>query len=128
VTASYDAFGSLDRVAVTGIAAFGHHGVLDHERRDGQTFIADVVLGIDTRAAAGSDDLASTVDYGEVAARVVEVLEGPPADLVETVVQRIAEACLAFELVQVVAVTLHKPHAPVGVAFGDVTVTIVRSR
>jgi dihydroneopterin aldolase len=121
-------FGSLDRVAVSGIAATGHHGVFDHEKRDGQRFVVDVVLGVDTRDAAATDDLARTVDYGAVAAAVVAEIEGPALDLVETLAQRIADACLAFERVEVVEVVVHKPEAPVGVPFGDVTVTIVRSR
>ena len=33
-------------------------------KRDGQDFIVDVVLWLDLRAAAVSDDLADTVDYG----------------------------------------------------------------
>ena len=121
-------FGELDRVAVTGIAATGYHGVLDHEKRDGQRFVVDVTLGVDTREAAASDDLAATVDYAAVAAAVVAVIEGPALDLVESLAQRVADACLAFDHVSVVEVVVHKPEAPVGVPFGDVAVTIVRSR
>ena len=46
--------GELDRLAVSGIEAFGHHGVFDFEKRDGQTFRVDLVLGFDTRIAAES--------------------------------------------------------------------------
>jgi dihydroneopterin aldolase len=118
-------FEDLDRIGVTGITARGFHGVFEHERRDGQTFVVDVALGVDTRPAATTDDLARTVDYGAV---FVAVLEGPPVDLVETLAQRIADACLAFAGVEAVEVVVHKPEAPVGVPFGDVTVTIVRRR
>ena len=121
-------FGELDRVAVNGVAATGYHGVLDHEKRDGQRFVVDVTLGVDTREAAASDDLAATVDYAAVAAAVVVVIEGPALDLVESLAQRVADACLAFDHVSVVEVVVHKPEAPVGVPFGDVAVTIVRSR
>lgn len=118
----------LDLVAVRGIRAHGHHGVFDHERRDGQTFVVDVRLAVDTRPAAAADDLALTVDYGAVAARVVAVVEGEPVDLVETLAQRVADTVLAVEGVAAVEVTVHKPEAPVGVPFEDVTVTIVRRR
>ena len=118
----------LDRVAVLGIAGTGHHGVFEHERRDGQPFHVDVTLAVDTRPAAESDELARTVDYGEVAAAVLAVIEGPAYDLVETVAQKVADACLAFEAVAAVEVVVHKPEAPVGVAFRDVVVTIVRHR
>ena len=85
-------------------------------------------LGVDTRAAAATDDLARTVDYGAVAAGVVAAIERDPVDLIETLAQRIADGCLAFDLVQAVEVVVHKPQAPVGVPFGDVTVTITRQR
>jgi dihydroneopterin aldolase len=119
---------SLDRIAVTGISAHGYHGVLDFERRDGQLFIVDVDLGVDTRAAAQSDDLSATVNYASVAADVVAAITGEPNDLIEKLAQQIADACLAYPLVQDVVVVVHKPQAPVGVPFTDVTVRIERSR
>lgn len=117
-----------DRVAVHGIRARGFHGVLPDERRDGQDFVADVVMTIDTRPAAASDDLNLTVDYAGVAADVVGVLSGEPVDLIETVAARIADAVLQRERVQAVEVTVHKPQAPVGVPFSDVSVSIQRTR
>lgn len=117
---------SLDTIALVGVRGFGHHGVLPEERRDGQEFTADVWLGVDTREAARHDDLAATVDYGAVATDVHAVLTGPAYDLLETVAQRIADACLAYPRVRVVEVALHKPAAPIPVPFADVVVRIVR--
>ena len=119
---------ALDTVTLAGISAVGHHGVFEHERRDGQTFVVDVDLRISTATAAASDDLADTVDYGQVAADIVAVIQGEPRNLIETVAQQIADACLASPLVQQVHVTLHKPQAPVGVPFGDVRISITRTR
>ena len=104
------------------------HGVFEFERREGQTFVVDVVLGVDTRRAAQTDDLADTVDYGGVGSDVVAAIEGEPLDLIEGLAQRIADACLARDGVEAVEVTVHKPQAPVGVPFGDVAVTISRQR
>lgn len=117
-----------DEISITGIRATGHHGVFEHEKRDGQEFVADVVLSLSLRAAAASDDVADTVHYGEVAERVAAVLSGEPADLIETVAERIATAALEWPLVDAVAVTVHKPAAPIAVPFGDVAVTVRRSR
>ena len=117
-----------DQVAVRGITARGFHGVFDVERREGQTFVVDVVLGVDTRQAAATDDLADTTDYSAVAVAVVALVEGEPVDLIETLAEQIATACLGFDGVRAVEVTVHKPEAPVGVTFADVTVTIVRPR
>lgn len=117
-----------DTITVSGIAAIGHHGVFDHERRDGQTFVADVTLHVDSRPAAAADSLALTVDYGLVSEQVAAVLSGEPADLVETVAERIAAAVLTHPGVHAVDVVVHKPQAPVPVPFTDVTVRIHRDR
>ncbi len=69
-----------DELSVTGIECFGHHGVFEHEKRDGQTFVVDLVLGLDTRAAAASDDLHDTVDYGSLVAHVKAAVESDPVD------------------------------------------------
>lgn len=119
---------AVDRIRLSGIAATGYHGVLDHERRDGQQFVADVVLHLDTRAAAEVDRLELTVDYGALAEDVAAVLAGPPADLIETVAERIAAVVLERDHVAAVDVVLHKPQAPITVPFADVTVEIHRDR
>jgi dihydroneopterin aldolase len=115
-----------DQIVVTGIRGTGYHGVFEHERREGQEFSVDVCLDVSTSTAAGSDDLADTVDYGQVATAVHALIVGEPVDLVETLAERIAGACLAFAGVRRVAVTVHKPHAPIPVPFDDVQLRIVR--
>jgi len=116
-----------DRIVVTGIRGHGRHGVFDHERRDGQEFAVDVELEVGTTAAARSDDLADTVDYGQVAIAVHALIVGEPVDLVETLAERVADACLAFGGVHAVTVTVHKPSAPIPVPFDDVQLRIRRT-
>lgn len=120
--------GTGDRLAVTGIEVFAHHGVLDSERRDGQRFVIDLVLGVDTVVAAASDDLIDTVDYGNLVSDVVEAAASDPVDLIETLAQRIADVVLAVSGVQWAEITVHKPHAPIDATFSDVALTITRSR
>lgn len=117
-----------DRIELVGLRGRGHHGVFAHERRDGQEFVVDVVIGLDTRTAAAGDDLSMTVDYGTLAQDVVAVIEGPPVDLIETLAQRIADGCLTHRLVAWVQVRVHKPQAPVPVPFTDLIVSIRRTR
>ena len=117
---------SLDRISLEGLRVFGRHGVREHEQRDGQEFIIDAVLWLDTRAAAANDDLSLTVDYGAVADRLVRLASGPPVRLIETLAQRLAAVCLTDDRVFEAEVTVHKPHAPITVPFDDVTVTVVR--
>ncbi|MFD1829200.1 MULTISPECIES: dihydroneopterin aldolase [Streptomyces] len=118
----------MDRVALHGLKVRGHHGVFEWEREQGQTFVVDLVLGLDTRPAAAGDDLGRTVDYGAVAEDVARIVGGEPVALIETLAQRIADRCLAHEAVREVEVVVHKPQAPVTVPFDDVTITIKRSR
>lgn len=117
-----------DVISLRGIRAFGYHGVLPEERKQGQLFVIDVNLVTDVREAASGDSLAATVDYSSVAREVVRVVEGDPCNLIETVAVRIAERVMLADRVAEVQVTVHKPQAPVGVPFDDVSVTVVRRR
>ena len=117
-----------DRIALTGLTVRGHHGVFAHERRDGQDFVVDATLWLDSRPAAASDDLADTVDYGGLADRLAAVVEGEPVNLIETLAARLVECCMADQRVIAAEVTVHKPQAPIEREFADVAVTARRSR
>jgi dihydroneopterin aldolase len=117
-----------DRISLTGLSATGFHGVFESERREGQTFIADVTIELDTSAASRTDDVADTVDYSSIATRVVANLTGEPVNLIETLAQRIATDILGTYLVTAVEVTIHKPQAPLAQVFADVSVSIRRER
>jgi dihydroneopterin aldolase len=119
---------TVDEITLTGIRATGFHGVYEQERREGQEFVADVVLQLSLRTAAATDDVADTVHYGEFAEQVAAVLGGDPVDLLETVAQRIVDAAFSYPIVDAVTVTVHKPQAPIAVPFGDVSVTLRRRR
>ena len=115
-----------DRITLSGLRVRGFHGVLPEERRDGQDFVVDAVLSLDTRAAAASDALGDTVDYGVLAGALAKVVAGEPCDLIETLADRLAAVCLAHPLVFEVELTVHKPNAPIPLSFDDVSVTVVR--
>ncbi len=118
-----------DRIELRGLRVRGNHGVFEHEKRDGQEFVVDVTLWVDLRAAAASDDLADTVDYGTLAQRAHDIVAGPSRDLIETVSAEIADAVMADdERIAACEVTLHKPSAPIPLTFDDVAVVARRSR
>ena len=56
-----------DRIELRGLTVRGYHGVFDHERQDGQDFVVDITVWIDLVAAAMSDELSDTLDYGALA-------------------------------------------------------------
>ena len=118
----------LDVLRLTGVRAVGHHGVFDHERRDGQEFVVDAVVHLDARPAAEGDDLAATVHYGVLAEELVAAVERDPVDLVETLAERLADVVLAHPAAALAEITVHKPSAPITVPFADVSISIVRAR
>jgi dihydroneopterin aldolase len=117
-----------DRITLTGLRVRGHHGVFEHEKRDGQDFLVDVTVWIDLDAAARTDKLADTFDYGALATRAAEIVGGEPRDLIETVATELAEDVMRDIRLYAVEVTIHKPSAPIPLTFADVAVTIRRSR
>src|SRR5690554_2118520 len=117
---------SGDHLTLTGLRAFGHHGVFADERENGQEFLLDVTVWLDFRAASGGDDLEQTVHYGVLAEQIVAAVERDPVDLIETLAERVAALVLEHRSAKSVQVTVHKPSAPITVPFADVSVTITR--
>jgi dihydroneopterin aldolase len=119
----------IDRITLTGLRVRGHHGVFEHERRDGQDFLVDLTVWLDLAAAQRTDALADTADYGALAQIAADVVSGPPYDLIEAVAGRIADEVLAADdRLTAVEVTVHKPSAPIPLTFADVAVTVRRER
>ena len=79
-------------------------------------------------AAAASDDLADTLDYGALAQRAADIVGGPARNLIETVAGEIADGVMSDERVHAVEVVVHKPAAPIPLNFSDVAVVARRSR
>ncbi|WP_116412543.1 dihydroneopterin aldolase [Subtercola boreus] len=118
----------LDSLTVTGLTVQANHGVYEHERRDGQPFVIDLTVWLDTTSAAASDDLDQTLNYGVLAKQVHDAVAADPVDLIETLAERVAGIALASPVANRVRVTVHKPEAPITVPFADVSITITRSR
>lgn len=115
-----------DRITLTGLRVRGNHGVYEHEKRDGQDFLVDVTVWLELGAAATSDDVADTVDYGALALRVAEIVGGEGRNLIETVAAEVADDVMTDSRVRATEVTVHKPSAPIPLTFADVAVTVRR--
>lgn len=116
----------LDHISLVGIEERGRHGMLDHERQDGQLFLVDADIYLDLQGAGASDRIEDTVDYSQISALISRIITAPPCDLLEKVATQIAEETLELENVQAVRICLHKPEAPLGLEKQDVKVTIWR--
>ena len=117
-----------DRITLTGLEVFAHHGVFDFEREQGQRFVIDAEVAVDLAPAAAGDALERTVHYGELAEAIAAAVASDPVDLIETVAERVAAVALGFSSVRSARITVHKPDAPITVPFADVSVTVVRER
>ena len=118
-----------DRIFINGLTLHAYHGVMAHEAKVGQTFGIDIEIDIDLSEAARTDKVADTVSYDAVVTCASEAFLRQRFRLIEAAAGRVADAILAaFPRVESVAVTIHKPHAPVAATFSDVGVRLVRAR
>lgn len=118
-----------DRIFIKGLSLHAYHGVMAHEAKVGQSFSIDLELEIDLSAAARSDKVMDTVSYDQVVECAREAFSAQRYRLIEAAAGNVADAVLAqFPRVSSVAVTIHKPHAPIAATFSDVGVTLVRKR
>ena len=95
------------RIELLGIELHGRHGVLEHERRDGQRFLFDVELEVGE--AGASDRIEEAVDYRDVVTCVREVSDGRAYRLLEALSSAVADALLERFPVSHVAVRVRKP-------------------
>lgn len=96
------------KLILSGLTAFGYHGHNPAERKLGQTFTADLEVMLDTQRSAATDRIEDTVSYPILAKIARKILEGEPANLLETVAERIAAAILEEPSVVQVTVRVSK--------------------
>lgn len=112
-----------DEIILTGVTAFGYHGVLEEEKQQGQDFIVDVTIISDFSSAVATDDVSQTVNYAEVAQIAHDTVANTRFDLIETLAHTIATRILDLSGVVSVKVTVNKPSAPIAVPFENVAVS-----
>jgi len=117
------------RICLRGLRIEACHGVLPEEHFRPQPFLVDLDLECDLRVAASTDRLEATLNYATAAALAAEVLRGPHRDLIETLAGEIARRLLAaLPALAGGAVVVHKPAAPLGLPFADVSVRLPFTR
>lgn len=101
-------------------------GVYEWERRTRQTVILDIEMGADVAKAAAADSILQTLNYKEVAKRIIAFVEASRFELVETLAEKVTEIILREFNVPWCRLTLNKQGAVRGVR--DVGVIIERSQ
>lgn len=112
------------KIQIKGLRVYGYHGVLDHEREEGQYFIVDATMKVDADRASSTDDISNTVSYAEIAELISENVRNNPVNLLETLAQRLANEVLfaASPWAKKVKIKVSKPDAPIDLYFDTVAV------
>ena len=118
----------MDRIELRGLRLLGVHGALAEERGRPQPFEVDLDVEADLAAAARSDDLADTVDYGALVEAMARVVASERYSLLETLAERMAEVVLSDERVRAVTVAVRKLRPPVAVDMSTAGVRVTRGR
>ena len=101
----------MDKVFITQLHVDTIIGVYDFEKETEQSLFFDIEMLTDIRAAANSDDINDTVDYAVVSERIIKHVKAKPVELLETLVEQIAEFILTEFNVTQVKVRVSKPAA-----------------
>ncbi|WZX99750.1 dihydroneopterin aldolase [Bacillus sp. FSL W7-1360] len=119
----------MDKIHMKQLSFYGYHGVFPEERKLGQRFMVDVTLMLDLSAAALNDELTASIDYGDVYARIRDIVEGKPHQLVEALTNKIIEELFAaYERLQGCTVVVTKPDPPIPGHYQSVAVEMTRQR
>jgi dihydroneopterin aldolase len=128
-----DAALGLRQVFVRGLTLKASIGVHGHERLARQPVRIGIELAVEddgtrpmSRAPVGRDELSRVVDYERLADLARAIVAEGHVMLVETLAERIAEACLADHRVRIARVMVEKPAALLDA--DSVGVTIERRR
>lgn len=116
----------MDRVVIRELRIRCIVGLLPAERVIPQEVLVSLEVGTDLARAAGSGDLAHTIDYAALAQRAQELVVAGRYRLLETMAEDLARCALQSELAAEVRVTVRKPAAVAGAR--DAGVEILRVR
>ncbi len=117
-----------DRIVLNDMTFYGYHGVLPEEQERGQVFTVDVAVEADLHRAGHTDDLADSLDYGDLYARVREAMTGARFRLLEAVAEAVAHRLLELERVEAVTVCVRKPNVKLGGPLAYAAVEVTRRR
>ena len=118
----------MDKLRLTGLSFFGHHGCLEAERKLGQRLELDVELQGDFSTCASGDALADAIDYTKVYRMLKDLVEHGSYKLLEALAGAVAEKLLKNFPVEKVVVRVRKPNVPFSASLTNVEVELERSR
>jgi 7,8-dihydroneopterin aldolase/epimerase/oxygenase len=118
----------MDKVSLCNMKFFGYHGCEDFEKLNGQTFEVDADIFADLRVAGQTDCLNDAINYVDIYGKIKQVMETERFDLLERVVQRLADRVLEDTRVVEVVLRIRKPKVPLPGMLNGVQIEIRRGR
>ncbi len=98
----------MPKITITDLAVSYCVGVPDEERSNPQRLLLTIELEFDFSAAAATDDIAATINYYDLAQRLLHFGEGRSWRLIETLAVELANLILAEFPATAVTVTVQK--------------------
>lgn len=86
-------------------------GIFEWEKRIKQKVRVNLEMGTDISKAAASDSIDDALDYKAISKRIVQFVEESRYELIETLIEKVAEIMLNEFNVPWVRVTISKPGA-----------------
>ena len=99
-------------INITGIEAFGKHGIYEIEKNNEQRFLIDIFLTLDNLK---DDNIINTINYEDLVDDCILLVQTQSFDLIETLSKKIAEhiikkySNLRFSNLKYIKITVHKP-------------------
>ena len=115
-----------DRIKITDLHLRAIIGINPDERKNLQDVLINIVLYVDSRPAAESDDISDSANYRTITKEIIKLVESSKFYLIEKLASEIATICLKSLQVETVSVNVQKPTA---LRFAkSVGITIERSK
>jgi len=110
----------MDKVYIEGLTIQTTIGFYQWEKEIKQKLVIDLQMGWNTRAAAENDELAKTLDYAQISQEIETFANNNPVDLIETLVERLAEHLMTSYHIPWLKLKIGKP----GAVFNAATVGV----
>jgi len=117
---------NLDQIEITNLHLRAIIGINPEERENLQDVLINIVLNVNSRPAAQSDDISDSANYRTITKEIINLVESSQFYLIERMAAEIATICLNSDQVERVSVNVQKPTA---LRFAkSVGITIERSK
>lgn len=119
---------NMSKIILENMEFQANHGVLEHEKTLGNTFLVTVEMEVYTDKAGVTDLLEDTINYQLVYQAIKKQIE-IPSNLIEHVAHRIVDKLMnKFLKIQALSLTLSKMNPPLGGKVEKVSIQMERRR